>query len=380
MANIAQPDLSVFGNLKTVNDFQRLNDEFALKKQLVALKASGGDLPAPLQLANEYQKRLAMGDQVGADMITQFAKIYDKGVLPPTYQPQPSLQQPATTVPLAPQKPITNQSVKETVIDLYGEGNNTGANNSPPPTMQQGLATTGGARVIPGYAGAAASISGAKKMADTQAQKDVELRMNPQIKKAETVASPIPEAAMNNIQEADQLVSTLGAVNADLGKIREGIGGNDVKLGPFENSKSRFKNWAAMSDPNSQNYATLKSTLEQQRNASLLLAKGVQTEGDAQRAWEQLMANLNDADNVAQRLEEIMAVNKRSAELQSKKANEGRANYGRPEKSFGENYTQPSSVTVAPTKSNALDIEFKLKKAGFDDAQIKEYKNARGLK
>jgi len=34
MVNIANPNLEVFGNIKTVSDFQRLNDEFALKKQL----------------------------------------------------------------------------------------------------------------------------------------------------------------------------------------------------------------------------------------------------------------------------------------------------------------------------------------------------------
>ncbi len=69
MANIASPDLSVFGNIKTVNDFQRLNEEFALKKQLAQ---------AQLQKANQFDI-----DQVGQQA---FIKAANGMPLSPTEQ------------------------------------------------------------------------------------------------------------------------------------------------------------------------------------------------------------------------------------------------------------------------------------------------------
>ena len=55
---------------------------------------------------------------------------------------------------------------------------------------------------------------------------------------------------------------------------------------------------------------------------------GVQTDGDAQRAWNELFQNINDTDLVKQRLAEIKNINKRGAELQQLKIDGVRANYG----------------------------------------------------
>lgn len=81
---MASPDLGVFQRGRTIEDFNRLNQEFALKKQAAQQKLlaaqNGSSLPAPLQLANEYQKRLASGDQEGANAIAAFAKTTDKGL------------------------------------------------------------------------------------------------------------------------------------------------------------------------------------------------------------------------------------------------------------------------------------------------------------
>jgi len=78
------PDYGMLKGRKTLLDYQDLQREFDLKKQLAAQKlqesATGADLPAALQLANEYQKRIAMGDVEGANLIAQFAKTTDKGI------------------------------------------------------------------------------------------------------------------------------------------------------------------------------------------------------------------------------------------------------------------------------------------------------------
>jgi hypothetical protein len=68
--------------------------------------------------------------------------------------------------------------------------------------------------------------------------------------------------------------------------------------------------------------------MEKQRNASLLLNKGVQTEGDAQRAWNELFANMNDKGVVKQRLQELQKINERAANLKQLNIDNIRRNYG----------------------------------------------------
>ena len=85
---------------------------------------------------------------------------------------------------------------------------------------------------------------------------------------------------------------------------------------------------AGMSSSESRNFATFKSNMERLRNESLRLNTGVQTDGDAQRAWNELFQNITDTNLVKQRLQEIQRINKRGAELQKLKVDGIRANYG----------------------------------------------------
>jgi len=121
-------DLSVFDKQKTVLDQQALQEAFQLKKALAIAQlqkqASGDSLPAPLQLANEYQKRLQAGDTVGANQILMFAKAADKGL----------------------------------VTDA-----------------------TGSFQAAPGYAPAVGEIAATKKGMEHQASKNVDVVMNPRI-------------------------------------------------------------------------------------------------------------------------------------------------------------------------------------------------------
>lgn len=89
-------DPNIFNNYKGFADYQRAEEEFQLKKQLannMATKLSNGsNLPAALQLANEYQKRISAGDIEGANLLAQFAKTVDRGVVTGpdgTYQAAP---------------------------------------------------------------------------------------------------------------------------------------------------------------------------------------------------------------------------------------------------------------------------------------------------
>lgn len=108
------------------------------------------------------------------------------------------------------------------------------------------------------------------------------------------------------------------------------ISSGELDLGPLRNIESQVRNWAGWSSPNSRNYSSFRSNLEQMRNASLRLNKGVQTEGDAQRAWNELVSNLNDEKLVQQRLREIDALNRRAIALRQALINNRRGARGLP--------------------------------------------------
>lgn len=141
-------------------------------------------------------------------------------------------------------------------------------------------------------------------------------------------AKPLPVGALKMQEEALDALSIAGNITADMGAIKQQIVDGKLQLGPATNIGSNLQNFMGMSSENSRNYDSFKKTLEQQRNASLRLNKGVQTEGDSKRAWNELLTNLNDPELVVERLDEIMAYNERAAELQKMKISSVRNNYG----------------------------------------------------
>lgn len=166
-----QLDTSVFDKVRNFQDYQQAEQEFQLRKQIQAQKIqqaqAGNDLPAALQIANEYAKARASGDIQRMNDIALAAKSFDRGV-------------------------------------AYGDG--------------------GGVKALPGYGDAVGSIEGAKSGYKQQAEKNVDLNMNPKIKKEEAYSSEVGKqqgetasdlnAASAAMPQLEQAVSTL----SDLGK------------------------------------------------------------------------------------------------------------------------------------------------------------------
>lgn len=142
---------------------------------------------------------------------------------------------------------------------------------------------------------------------------------------------PMPAAALRIQNEEVDAIQTAKALNADLGAIRGQVDRGELKLGLGENLASKAKNFTGLSDSNSRNFATFNATLEKLRNDSLRLNKGVQTEGDAVRAWNELLANINDTNLVKQRLSEIEKINDRAANLRKIQLDLLRSNYNLPD-------------------------------------------------
>lgn len=140
--------------------------------------------------------------------------------------------------------------------------------------------------------------------------------------------SGLPPTALKMQNELLEEIGTAASINADLGAIGGQIGTGGIELGPIKNVTQRIQNTLGLSDEKSRNFASLQATLEKLRNDSLRLNKGVQTEGDAQRAWNELIANINDPEVVAKRIDEIRKINKRGADLKRLQLDVVRSNFG----------------------------------------------------
>jgi hypothetical protein len=177
-------------------------------------------------------------------------------------------------------------------------------------------------------ASVAATIRG-QNMTDSRAREGLALQRERMASGSTDNGKPLPAGALKMQQEALDAIGVSSSINADLGKLESQIKDGKLSFGPVSNLANTGRNLAGMSNENSRNFATFRSNLERLRNESLRLNTGVQTDGDAQRAWNELFSSINDTDLVKQRLKEIQAINKRGVELQKLKVDSVRANYGK---------------------------------------------------
>lgn len=139
---------------------------------------------------------------------------------------------------------------------------------------------------------------------------------------------PMPAAALKMQQEGLDAIGTASSINSDLDAVSQQIAGGKLKFGPVSNLLNSGLNAVGASTEESRNFASFKTNLEKLRNDSLRLNKGVQTDGDAQRAWNELFQNINDTEVVKQRLGEIKRLNERAVQLRKLDIDNVRINYG----------------------------------------------------
>jgi len=166
----------------------------------------------------------------------------------------------------------------------------------------------------------------------------------------------LPVQAVKAQNEGLETIGALSGINADLSGVEKQIDSGQLKLGPVNNLVSKAKNFVGMSDETSRNFASFKSTLEKQRNDSLRLNKGVQTEGDAVRAWNELFQNINDPQLVKQRLGEIQKINSRGADLQKLNVDQIRANYGAEPLDYSNYQNRPAAIGGGQAQGGGFKI------------------------
>lgn len=137
-------------------------------------------------------------------------------------------------------------------------------------------------------------------------------------------AKPMSSGLQKSEDEDLSVLQTANSLSDMIGGYQDKIKSNKMKLGPVENALAPVANFIGRSDESSRNYGSFRAGLEKMRNDSLRLNKGVQTEGDAQRAWNELISNLNDKEFVQQRLAEIQELNNQAARFKGQILNSRR--------------------------------------------------------
>jgi hypothetical protein len=125
---------------------------------------------------------------------------------------------------------------------------------------------------------------------------------------------PIPAAVGAAEDEDIKAILTTSNVDKDMKAFQDMLASGQLVLGPGANAASALRNWSGWSNEASRNYGDFRAAIEQMRNATLLLQKGMQTEGDAKRALNEIADNMNDNAYVNQRLERIRGYNARAAQ------------------------------------------------------------------
>jgi hypothetical protein len=139
---------------------------------------------------------------------------------------------------------------------------------------------------------------------------------------------PLPASIVRQQDEIIDRLTTARSIQSDMAAFARQIDEGKLDFGPVRNLVNQGLNLAGASTEESRNFASFKSGLEKLRNDSLRLNTGVQTDGDAQRAWSELFQNINDRELVRQRLREIEAINARGAQLQEYRLQVLRGNFG----------------------------------------------------
>lgn len=170
---------------------------------------------------------------------------------------------------------------------------------------------------------------------------------------------PLSPAALKMQQESLDAIGTASSINADLVGLANQIDSGKLKFGPMSNFANSALNATGLSTEESRNFASFKSTLEKLRNDSLRLNKGVQTEGDAVRAWNELFQNINDTKLVRQRLDEVKALNDRAVQLRKLDVDTIRSNFNQDPMDYSKFTDQKAAVgqTEGPkAKSKTVKI------------------------
>jgi hypothetical protein len=113
-----------------------------------------------------------------------------------------------------------------------------------------------------------------------------------------------------NSQYTDQLaLYKTGVRNTEqLDKIIARLDSGELKFDRINNARDAARNFTGLNDEQSRAKAEYQNDVKRFANDVLMAAKGVQTEGDAKRAYDQIVGNINDPDIVKTQLKNLRRI------------------------------------------------------------------------
>lgn len=138
----------------------------------------------------------------------------------------------------------------------------------------------------------------------------------------------LPTSALKLQQEELDAIGTSSGITSDVSALQKQITDGKLNLGLVSNAYNSARNAVGASSPESQKLSAFKSSIEKLRNDSLRLNKGVQTEGDAVRAMNELMSGINDPEVVKTQLGRIAEINQRAVNIRRANVDQIRSNFG----------------------------------------------------
>ena len=149
--------------------------------------------------------------------------------------------------------------------------------------------------------------------------------------KRKEAAEAKPQLPPKGIEAQQELLNKRASVNSiteDLNAVLKDLHTGRLVLGPRRNLENELKNKLGNSTPESIRYSSFLNTMEKMRNDVVRLNTGTQTEGDSQRAMNELMGSLGDTKNVKNRIGELIGLSKRAGEQHETAVNTMRKEYG----------------------------------------------------
>lgn len=138
---------------------------------------------------------------------------------------------------------------------------------------------------------------------------------------------PVPIGALKELLSVEEALSSSGTLASLVKKHADRMVAGKLTVQPADAIGAQLRTATGSSNANDVNLNEYRADMTRIVNESLRLNKGVQTEGDSQRAVQELM-DANDQATAARALRRVATLNNQAIKLQAEKRRLIRANYG----------------------------------------------------
>ena len=136
---------------------------------------------------------------------------------------------------------------------------------------------------------------------------------------AQPQARVLPQGQQTKEDEDIEAFGAARSMTSTIDRVTQALDKGQLKLGLFTNAGHVGRNMIGDSTPGSVEYARFMQNIRKMQNDILILHNGVQTEGDATRALQQIITSPNDEEVVKANLEELKRLNGEALQLRRQK-------------------------------------------------------------